>query len=296
MKSKALPVVGIFFIFAICLMLYSPATVAADNETVVKRNIPYYSEAVLAGADDYQKSQCRLDIFAPTDAERLPVLVWFHGGGLTGGQKDVPKFLKQEQIVLVAVGYRLSPKAKFPDFLEDAAAAVAWAVANIEQHGGDPKNVFVGGYSAGGYLTGMIGMDPRWLEPHDLSPNDLAGLVMLSAQVTTHFHVKELLQIPGPPLRPVVDENAPLYHVSPELPPMILVLGDRKIEWPVRVEENELMAATLRKMGHPHVEFHENPGYDHGTIGNTNGDFAPEAIAQIRDFLVKYGDMPQEKP
>ena len=250
---------------------------------------------MLANADDYQKSQCRLDVFVPVDAEKLPVLIWFHGGGLTEGKKDVPKFLKRERIVLVAVGYRLSPKAKFPDFLEDAAAAVAWAFVNIEQYGGDSKRIFVGGYSAGGYLSGMIGMDSRWLKPHHLTPNDLAGLVLLSAQVTTHFHVKEMLQHPGHRLLPVIDENAPLHYVSPKLPPIILVLGDRKIEWPVRVEENELLASTLQKMGHPHVEFHENPGYDHGTIGNTNGDFAPEAAAQIRNFLIRFGNMPPDK-
>ncbi len=287
MKNRVLALIGVILSFG---LIFTSTKIAADESTV-RENIPYYSETVLANADDYQKSQCRLDLSVPDEAEKLPVLVWFHGGGLTGGQKEVPKFLKKERIILVAVGYRLSPKAKFPEFLEDAAAAVAWTFANVERYGGDSKRIFVGGYSAGGYLTGMIGMDPRWLKPYNLSPNDLAGLVLLSAQVTTHFHVKEILEMPGDRLLPVIDENAPLHYLSPKLPPMILVLGDRKIEWPVRVEENELMASTLQKMGHPHIEFHENPGYDHGTIGNTNGDLAPEAAAQIRDFLIKYGKM-----
>ena len=291
MKNSVQSVIGNFLIVSVCFLV-SSMTLAADGDPIVHANIPYYSEAVLTNADDYQKSQCRLDVFVPVDAERLPVLIWFHGGGLTGGQKDVPKFLKQERIVLVAVGYRLSPNAKFPEFLEDAAASVAWAFANIERYGGDSKRIFVGGYSAGGYLSAMIGMDSRWLKPYHLTPNDLAGLVLLSAQVTTHFHVKETLHYPGHRLLPVIDENSPLHYVSPELPPIILVLGDRKIEWPVRVEENELLASTLQKMGHPHVEFHENPGYDHGTIGNTNGDFAPEAAVQIRDFLIRFGNMP----
>ena len=284
--------IGNFLIVSICWTVY-PIAMAADGEPVVHANISYYSEAVLANADDYQKSQCRLDVFAPTDTEKLPVLVWFHGGGLTGGQKDVPKFLKTEHTILIAVGYRLSPNAEFPEFLEDAAAATAWAFANIERYGGDAKRIFVGGHSAGGYLSAKIGMDARWLKPHQLTPNDLAGLVLLSAQVTTHFHVKEMLQYPGHRLLPVIDENAPLHHVSPELPPIILVLGDRKIEWPVRVEENELMAATLQKMGHPHVEFHENPDRDHGL--SINGDYAPEVATQVRDFLIRFGNMLHDK-
>ena len=139
--------IGNFLIVSICWTVY-PTAMAADGEPVVHANISYYSEAVLADADDYQKSQCRLDVFAPADTEKLPVLVWFHGGGLTGGQKDVPKFLKTERIILIAVGYRLSPNAEFPEFLEDAASATAWAFANIERYGGDAKRIFVGGHSA----------------------------------------------------------------------------------------------------------------------------------------------------
>ena len=292
MKTKASTVIGHFLIISVCWTVYTIA-LAADSEPVVHTNISYYSEVVPANADDYQKPQCRLDVFVPPDAEKLPVLVWFHGGGLTGGQKEVPKFLKKERIVLVAAGYRLSPKAKFPEFLEDVAAVTAWAFANIECYGGDAKRIFIGGHSAGGYLSAMIGMDSRWLKPYELTPNDLAGLVLLSAQVTTHFHVKEILQYPGHRLLPVIDENAPLHHVSPELPPIVLVLGDRKIEWPVRVEENELMAVTLQKMGHPHVEFHENPGRDHGL--NLNGDYAPEVASQVRDFLIRFGNLPHDK-
>jgi len=288
MKTKAFTVIGRFLIISVCWAAYTVA-LATDDEPVVHANISYYSKAVFANADGYQKSQCRLNVFTPHDAKKLPVLIWFHGGGLTGGQKEVPSFLKKERIILVAVGYRLSPKAKFPEFLEDAAAATAWTFANIERLGGDAKRIFVGGHSAGGYLSAMIGMDSRWLKPHKLTPNDIAGLVLLSAQVTTHFHVKEILQYPGHQLLPVIDENAPLHYVSPELPPILLVLGDRKIEWPVRVEENELMAATLQAMGHPHVEFHENPGRDHSL--SVNGDYAPEVASQVRDFLTRFGDM-----
>lgn len=274
-------------LFYVTILSLCCGAASASESVIREKNLFYYSQDVLEKADEYQKAQCVLDVYAPNDAEKLPVLVWLHGGGLTGGSKDYPKFLRKEAVIIVSVEYRLAPKANFPAFLEDSAAALAWTFAHIEKYGGDPEKVFLGGYSAGGYLSAMVGMDPRWLKAHDISHQRLAGLVLCTAQVTTHFHVKQLLNVPGTQYRPVIDENAPLYYVAKELPPILCVLGDRKIEWKVRVEENEMMVASLKALGHPHAEFHENPGYDHGTLGNTRGDFAPEAAEQIREFLKK---------
>lgn len=65
---------------------------------------------------------------------------------------------------VVAVNYRLSPKAQNPAYTEDAAAAVAWAYKHIEEYGGSPRRVFVTGHSAGGYLTLMVGLDKSYLQ------------------------------------------------------------------------------------------------------------------------------------
>lgn len=230
-----------------------------DYATVT--GIPYYSEK----ADDYQRKQCQLDLYHPTNKPGFATIVWFHGGGLTSGAREFPR-LKDQGIALVGVGYRLSPQGKLPSFLEDAAAAVAWTLRHIETYGGDPKKVFVAGHSAGGYLTDMIGMDPRWLAAQGVSNKQLAGLIPVSAQVTTHFHVKKLRGDKGEQFRPLIDEYAPLYHAAADLPPICIITGDRRIEFPCRVEENDLLAASLRKLGHPKVEFYEMGGLDHGTV------------------------------
>jgi len=176
------------------------------------------------------------------------------------------------------VGYRLSPKVKHPGYLEDAAAATAWVLSNIAQYGGDSNKVFVSGHSAGGYLSAMIGMDARWLKPHGFSNLRLAGIAPISGQVTTHFHVKKLLGDSGPELRPLIDEFAPLYHSAGNLPPICLILGDRALEYKNRVEENALLAVSLKNLGHPHVEFYEMGGLDHGTVGE--GGLIP-----LRNFI-----------
>jgi acetyl esterase/lipase len=223
------------------------------------------------------EKRCCVDLRIPENAKGFPTLVWFHGGGLTGGEREFPRF-EGRAVALVAAGYRLSPQAKCPEFIEDAAAAVAWTVQHIDEYGGDPKKVFVGGHSAGGYLALMLGMDPKWLKPYDLTPMALAGLLPVSAQVTTHFHVKELRGIEGNSLVPVIDDFAPLHYVSKELPPICLILGDRRIEFKCRVEENELLFATLRSLEHPAVEFHELKDLDHGTVVQGAAKVMPEFI------------------
>ncbi len=252
-----------------CISVFCPTNYAADKIPAgcsITTNIPYYSGHDLANADDYQKEQCRLDLRYPTNKVGFPTVVWFHGGGLTKGRRHFPK-LDVPDIAIAAVGYRLSPKGKLPSFIEDAAASTAWIIRNIGQYGGDSNKVFVSGHSAGGYLTAMIGMDPRWLAACGISNNQLAGLIPVSGQVTTHFHVKKLRGDTGREYRPIIDEYAPLYYSASNLPPICLILGDRRIEYKNRVEENELLATSLRNLGHQNVEFYEMGGLDHGTVG-----------------------------
>jgi len=252
---------------------FAPLVVAAEPLEA----IPYHpQEAAVADPD----GRCQLDIRLPEGGEGFPTLIWFHGGGLTGGSRNFPEFAG-EGVALIAAGYRLSPEARLPEFIEDAAAATAWVMKNIGRYGGDPRKVFVGGHSAGGYLAELIGMDPRWLAAHGLSHRTLAGLIPVSGQATTHFHVKELRGDKRHSLVPVIDEFAPLHHAGPDLPPICLILGDRKIEFKSRVEENELLAVTLRHLGHADVEFHELPDLDHDTVTKGAAEIMPAFIARI---------------
>ncbi|MBR5759266.1 MAG: hypothetical protein IKX88_11790, partial [Thermoguttaceae bacterium] len=62
--------------------------------------------------------------------------------------------------------------------------------------------------------------------------------------------------------------------------------GDRSIEWKCRVEENELMCASLKALGAPLVEFSENEGFTHG-ISGMGDDIKPELLDTIDSFIVK---------
>lgn len=235
------------------------------GEYATLNHIPYYDALSRERADEYLRERCQLDVYHPKDVRGYATIVWFHGGGLTAGERYFPA-LKERGVALVAVNYRLAPRAQAPAFLEDAAAAVAWVVRNIPQYGGDASKVFVAGHSAGAYLAAMLAMDPKWLAAHGVSSRQLAGVMPVSGQMTTHFLVKKQRGDVGPQLRPIVDEYAPLYHAAADLPPICLVVGGRDIEFKSRVEENELMAVTLRNLGARHVEFHEMAGLDHNGV------------------------------
>ena len=103
---------------------------------------------------DHCASQA-LDVYLPEGVTDFPTFVYFHGGGIRSGSKSgttakiLAEFLCAHGIALVSAEYRMYPHAHYPDFIYDAAAAVAWAVKHMPEHGGNGK-IFVGGSSAGG--------------------------------------------------------------------------------------------------------------------------------------------------
>lgn len=242
-----------------------PARPSAAFAVAGRSGVSYLEPEAFARADAVRREKCVMDWRFPQGRPGFATIVWLHGGGLVEGGRRVP-VLGDPGIGVIGAGYRLATEAAHPAYLEDAAAVAAWALKNVAGHGGDPAKVFLAGHSAGGWLAAVAGMDPRWLAAHGLSNRALAGIIPVSAQMTTHFHVRKLRGDLGPELRPVIDELAPLHHVSPDLPPVCLIVGDRKAEFPGRVEENRLLAAALRNLGHPLVECHEMGGLDHGAV------------------------------
>lgn len=237
----------------------STQEVQRQGDYLLQEDIPYRTEE---GATDYMKSRCKLDLYYPANIKDFPTVVWFHGGGIQAGNKEVPRELREQGIAVVAVNYRLSPQVKAPAYIEDAAAAVAWTFKNISEYGGSAKQIFVSGHSAGGYLTSMIGLDRRWLKAHDIDADDIAGLIPYSGHTITHFTVRGERGIDGN--QPIIDELAPLFHVRKDAPPLLLITGDREKEMLGRYEENAYLWRMMKVVGHSNTELYELDGYDHG--------------------------------
>ena len=243
-------------LFCCCTPVFSQG-----HEYITQVNVPYYSQAD-RDADGYIKERCVLDVYYPAGKTNIATVVWFHGGGLTGGQKDIPRELRDKGVCVVAANYRLSPRVKASECIEDAAAAVAWVFNHIEQYGGSRSKIFVSGHSAGGYLAAMVGMDKHWLGAHNIDADDIAGLIPFSGHMITHFTVRAERGIEG--TQPIIDELAPLYFVRPDAPPLLLITGDREIEMLGRYEENAYMMRMMKVAGHKDTAIRELKGCDHG--------------------------------
>ena len=225
--------------------------------------IPYYIEDIMKG-DKYKQEMCVFDFYYPTNIKDFPTIVWFHGGGLTSGKRQIPELLKEKGFAIIGVEYRLSPNIKAVDCIKDAAAATAWAFKNIEKYGGSTSLIFVSGMSAGGYLTYMVGLDKKYLAVHNIDANQIAGLIPFSGHAITHFTVRKEMGISGK--QPIIDNMAPLYHVRADAPPMLIITGDRELEMLGRYEENAYMMRMLKVAGHKQVRIYELDGSNHGQM------------------------------
>ena len=263
-------------LFLFVLGLYGPKISAQDTTYRTIKNIAYRN----AANDAYIDSLCRLDLYYPIDKKGFPTVVWFHGGSLTGGKRDIPKALRDKGFAVVGVDYRLTPHVKVADCLDDASAAAAWTVKHIASYGGDPSQIFIAGHSAGGYLTLMIGLDKRWTAPYGIDPDTaFAALIPYSGQVVTHFARRKELGIPNTQV--VVDDMAPLNHVRADCPPILLLSGDRELELKGRYEEIAYFWRMMQVAKHPNVKLREFDGFKHGNMPQA-GHYL--TIRYIRDF------------
>lgn len=249
------------FLTLFVLLSFTLPVFAQDTVTYAEKdNIPYRT----GEQTDYMKERCRLDVYYPDNAQNAPVIVWFHGGGITDGNKSIPAELKKQNMIVIAANYRLSPKVSCPAYIEDAAAAVAWAFKNAQRYGGDTTKIYVAGHSAGGYLASMIGLDKQYLAKYNIDANRIAALFPFSGQCITHFTVRKEKGIPD--TQPVIDAYAPLYHVRADAPPLYLYTGGRESEMLGRYEENAYMERMMKLVGHQKTFLYELDGYDHGDM------------------------------
>ena len=248
-------------IFILVFLFFFGATISAQKlEYATQTNLPYYTEAFIK-SDSYIKERCVLDVYYPKNSSGFATVIWFHGGGLTGGNKELPEALKNQGIAVISVNYRLGPKVISPKYIEDAAAAVAWVFKNIPSFGGDESLIFVSGHSAGGYLASMVGLDKKWLNTQGIDANKIAGLIPFSGQAITHFLVRKERGIPD--TQPVIDELAPLFHVRADAPPLLLITGDRELEMLGRYEENAYLMRMMKIAGHKNTKLYELDGFGH---------------------------------
>ena len=192
---------------------------------------------------------CKYDMYLP-EAENFSTVVFFHGGGLSSGNKygerfsGIGKNFVEKGYAFISVEYRQYPNAKFPEYLEDAAAAVAHVKANIGKYGGNDK-VYVSGASAGAWLSVMLCLDKRYLAKHGIDSQEINGWIIDSAQMTAHFNVLKFENNENEKAQRI-NEFAPLYFVNENTVFSKMLLFFYTQDMPTRPESNMLFVKTVQ--------------------------------------------------
>ncbi|MBM3503930.1 MAG: alpha/beta hydrolase [Alphaproteobacteria bacterium] len=261
------------------------AEAVARSRRVAERLSPAMDVAYGRGSEQ------RLDLY-PASRPGAPILVFFHGGAWAHGYKEWNGFMAaplcDAPILFVSPDYRLVPEHKFPAALDDALAAVVWAYEHAREYGGDPARLFVGGWSAGGTLAGLIGLRHELHEAVGLPRGAVRGCVVTSSM----FEIKASDPAPGNrgwtyrdffvPREGDDRAASPLHHVRTGAPPFFVSHSDA--DFPQIVTGGPIMVEALRAAGVP-VRHRVYSGPDHYQAHLDLGDPSHDWVKTVRTWL-----------
>jgi len=246
------------------------------------RSTPHDAGAVrVAEGERYGEGPRRtLDMYSPTQPpDRAPVIVFFYGGGWSSGAKADYSFVGDafaaQGFLTIIPDYRVYPEVRFPDFVEDAAAALHWVRENASGFGGDPNRIVLVGHSAGAHIAMLAALDPRYAEAAGFDRRAIRGVVGLAGPYGfDDFDAPLLRNVFGEVADPLT--TMPRQYAQRGAPPLLLLHGDRDRRVPVY--SSERMHETAREVGQA-AEIKIYPSLDHPGIlqalGMARRDEAP---------------------
>jgi len=246
--------------------------------------------------------ELKMDLHYPDEVETLlPVIVYVHGGGWTGGDKAsgagfrfLP-VLRERGYLTISVNYRLSPKYKFPAHIEDVKCAIRHLRAEAETYHLDPNRIGAIGGSAGGHLVALLGVT-----------DESAGMEGSGGYLEYSSRVQAVVDLFGP-IDPaesctvgwarqvfgancedeIISLSSPLAYVSSDDPPFLILHGD--LDELVLLEQSQVFYDSLTAAGVPAtLQVIKNAG--HG-LSNSGDPIDPsvEALLQLAaDFFDQY--------
>jgi acetyl esterase/lipase len=216
----------------------------------------------------------------PTDA-KAPVLVQVHGGAWVIGNKNqqampLMAHMADRGWVCVAINYRLSPRATWPDHIVDVKRALAWVKANIADHGGDPDFVAITGGSAGGHLSSLAALsanEPAFQPGFEEADTSVVAAVPFygvydwtNRDQTGRADMEDMLarlvlKSSLADARDVWEQASTMSWVGPDAPPFFVIHGSNDTLVPV--EQARSFVAMLRAESKNPVAYAELPGAQH---------------------------------
>ncbi|MBI3879502.1 MAG: alpha/beta hydrolase [Verrucomicrobia bacterium] len=224
----------------------------------------------------YPEHDAELVIYAPQTPGLFPCVLDIHGGGWTARQvesdKPMMERLAARGFVTALVSYRLAQEAKYPAAIYDCKAALRWLRANATKFKIDPERIGCMGGSAGGHLSGLVGMTsglPEFDGPggnEKFSSRVQACIIMAATQDLVAANqgqasTNAVMFFGGSfAERPEIYKQAsPIAHVRAGVPPTIFIEGEKDTLKIGRAEMMEKLRAlgietavhTLKDAPHP---------------------------------------------
>lgn len=216
-----------------------------------------------------------LNVYVPKKEGNYPAILLIHGGGWQKRQIEADKPLAERLAargyVVAQVAYRLSSDAKYPAALHDCKSALRFMRANAAKYRIDPSRIGVMGGSAGGHLSGLVGMTGgvKELEGSDGNPDQpttvkacvvmAATMDLLEANKNKNSEGHVLFFGPISENRPLYAQASPIEYVSKKSPPTFFIEGEKDTLKIGRAEmQDKLRSAgvptdliTLKSAPHP---------------------------------------------
>lgn len=215
------------------------------------------------------------DLYLPRECPLRAVVVYLHGGGWEGGQKDRPPAYRQlleQRIALASIEYPLAPDATCPQMIDAIVAGSLAALDAVRSRTGGIPPWHLWGISAGGHLASLASMDPRLRGGTDVVPPMTVVSWCGPMDLESLYESWELRHENRPIIKRIVDglcpggtvdrrEYSPITHVDGTALPHLLLHG--RMDGLVPCSQSEAMHDALRVSGVP-AEIYIEPGRDHG--------------------------------
>lgn len=229
----------------------------------VDRDVKRVARAVPYGPDPRQ----RLDVYRPAGAGLgLPVLLFCYGGAWNAGARELYEFAGRAfaaaGFLTIVFDYRLVPAARFPAFVEDTAAAIAWARAHAARFDGEAESLFLAGHSAGAYNVAMAALDSRFLAAHGLEPSVIAGVAALAGPFD-FLPLDDPATIAAFGHWPAPEETQPVQFAGAHAPPFLLLSGSA--DRTVSPRNSKRLSESLRRRG-VEAKFVQFEGLGHADV------------------------------
>ncbi|MBB3107876.1 acetyl esterase/lipase [Psychrobacter luti] len=221
--------------------------------------------------------------------DSYPMVVFVHGGSWESGNKDeyafVGQSLAQAGYVTAVINYRKAPEHVYPDYVQDAAQAIAWSYNNAKSLHADPKRLAVIGHSAGAFNAVAAVANEDFLAPYGVKPKDIAAVIGIAGPYSYDFRKFSSRTAFGPDETP--ETVMPDRQIKGKQPPYLLLTAEK--DKVVHVTNTIKMTQALKVAG-VKVETGEIAGASHAT---SIGAMAPplrwvnDVRAQVLSYLDK---------